>query len=485
MATTHRGHVFHIAGSPLVTQAAEHLVAFPDGALVVDDEAIILWCGDWKDLPAEHVNETVVDHHGAFIVPGFVDTHMHFPQVWCGDSYGGGQLLEWLNSCIFPSESKFEDPDYAHNAAVEWIDRLVTAGTTNALVFGSAFPHAQDFLFQEARDRGIRLVSGTGIQTVGPESASRLIVSEEVAVERVRSEIEKWHPLDPDVRRQSLQSVAVVPRFSLSVTRTTLAALGEVYDHYRDAGVYFTSHLNENARTGTGEIDSVKAAYQVTDYLDTYDGRFLPGSQVGGKSFLGPRSVMAHAVHCSDAELARMAETRTSIAHCPVSQLFLGSGTMPWKRTVAAGVNIAIGSDFGGGDEWFVPQMLNACFKVHISERTPVGIDPYPVNDESLSLHPAELLFTGTLAGARALDVEDRTGNFDVGKEADFVIIDPTEWDMFDKTLKGRYVPEDPIKARDECLFTVIMLAREKALTGTYVRGRKLETSTGASRKGA
>ncbi len=485
MATTHRGHIYHIAGAPLVTQAAEHLAVFPDGALVVDDEGIIQWCGDWTALPEEHAGADVVDHHGAFILPGFVDTHMHFPQVWCGDSYGGGQLLEWLDYCIFPSESKLEDPEYARIAAVEWIDRMVTAGTTNALVFGSAFPHAQDFLFEEARSRGIRLVSGTGIQTVGPDSASRLIVSEATAVEHVRNEIEKWHPLDAETRRHSLQSVSVVPRFSLAVTPTTLAALGEVYDHYRDAGVYFTSHLNENARTGTGETDTVKAQYQVNSYLDTYDGKFLPGSQVGGKSFLGPRSVMAHAVHCLDSELARMAETRTSIAHCPVSQLFLGSGTMPWKRTVAAGVNIAIGSDFGGGDEWFVPQMLNACFKVHISERTPVGIDPYPTDDQSLSLHPAELLFTGTLAGARALDLEDRTGNFDVGKEADFVILDPSHWDMYDKTLRGMHKPDDPIRARDAYLFAVIMLAREKALTGTYVRGRKLETSSGTERLGA
>ena len=129
MATTHRGHIYHIAGAPLVTQAAEHLAVFPDGALVVDDEGIIQWCGDWTALPEEHAGADVVDHHGAFILPGFVDTHMHFPQVWCGDSYGGGQLLEWLDYCIFPSESKLEDPEYARIAAVEWIDRMVTAGT--------------------------------------------------------------------------------------------------------------------------------------------------------------------------------------------------------------------------------------------------------------------------------------------------------------------------------------------------------------------
>ncbi len=474
----HRGHIFHIAGRALVTSAAAHLEQFADGALVVDDSGVIVWCGDFSELPLEFATFPVEHHVGCFLLPGFIDTHMHFPQVWSADSYGGGQLLEWLNECIFPAESRLADPEFAHQAAVEWCDRMITAGTTMGLIFGSAFPHAQDSLFSVARERGLRLVSGRGIQTVGPDSASALLVSEADAIALTRAEIQKWHPLDAEERKHALQFVAVVPRFSLSVTRETLLALGELYDEYRDRGVYFTSHLSENARPGDGEIDAVKAHYSVENYLDTYDGKWLPGSQVGGKSFLGPRSVMAHAVHCSDAELARMAQTGTSIAHCPVSQLFLGSGTMPWKRTVASGVNIAMGSDIGGGDEWFMPQILNAAFKQHISERSIVGVDPAPLVDDSVSLHPAELLFAGTLAGARALDLEDRIGNFDVGKEADFVVLDPSAWDMYDQSLRHRRRHADPFIDRDALLFTLLMMAREKALTKTYVRGRKLETST-------
>jgi guanine deaminase len=475
MTTVHRGRIFHISGAPKVDQAAEHLEHFANGALVVDDAGVIAYCGEWDALPEEFASAQVVDHHDSFILPGFIDTHMHYPQAWLGDSYGGGQLLSWLNDCIFPGESRFEDVDYARRAANEWCDRMITAGTTNGLVFGSAFPHAQDFLFETARERGLRLVSGRGIQTVGPDSAAKLMVSETDAIEMTRAEIEKWHPLDEEERKHALTFVAVVPRFSLSVTTTTLGALGELYDEYRDRGVYFTSHLDENNRPGDGEIAMVKKQYGVKTYLDTYDGKFLPDSKTGGKSMLGPRSVMAHGVHCEDVELARMAETGTSIAHCPVSQWFLGSGTMPWKRTVAAGVNVAIGSDWGAGDEWYVPQILNACFKQHISERSPVGMDTPVTDTQALSLHPAELLFTGTLAGARALDLEDRTGNLDVGKEADFVVMDPTEWDMFNQSLLNRTIADDPVKDRDALLFQVLMQSREKTLRGTYVRGRKLE----------
>ena len=464
MTTLHRGRIFHVAGAPSVHDAADHLAHYPDGGLAVDADGTITWCGHWADRPAEFADAVVEEHVGCYLLPGFVDTHMHFPQVDCGDSYGGGQLLEWLTHCIFPSEAKLADEAYARGAAREWVNRMVTAGTTTGLIFGSQFPSAQDALFEEARERGIRIIAGRTIQTVGPDAAIPLMTSEERAIDLVRDEIERWHPSDVTDRAAALQMVAVAPRFSLSVTPTTLAALGELYDEYRGRGVYFTSHLNENNRPGTGEIDLVKKQYSVRSYLDTYDGRFLPGSAVGGASLLGRRSVLAHAVHCQDAELARMAETGTSIAHCPVSQLFLGSGTMPWSRTVASGVNVAIGSDFSAGDEWFIPSVLNACFKVHISEP----------DDAGLSLHPAVLLFLGTLAGARALDLEDRIGNFDVGKDADFVVVDPSRWDHYSNTLTRGSRPTDPMAARDALLFTSLMAMREITLVRTYVRGRRL-----------
>ncbi|MET0864746.1 MAG: amidohydrolase family protein, partial [Nakamurella sp.] len=240
---------------------------------------------------------------------------------------------------------------------------------------------------------------------------------------------------------------------------------GELYDSVRDRGVYVHTHLNENDRPGTGEVAATLGAYQVNSYLDTYDGKFLPGSTVGGKSLLGPRTILAHAVHCQDGELARMAETGTSISHCPVSQQFLGSGTMPWQRTVAAGVNIAAGTDFGGGDEWLISQVLADAFKVHISEPGAAGI----------SLHPAELLFLGTVAGARALDMEDRIGNLDAGREADFLVIDPARWPPLLAAVGQGTRSDDPLLARDQTLFALLMTMREPAIAEVYVKGRRID----------
>jgi guanine deaminase len=465
VAQIHLGHIFHLTGSPLVTDAAQALVSIPEGALVVEDDGKIAFCGQRADVPLKYQSTRVSDHRPGFLLPGFVDAHVHFPQTFAGDSYNGGQLLEWLNQCMYPSEIRFADRHFAQQAAVEFCDRRIASGTTAAMVFGSAFPDAQDALFAETDRRGLRMVSGRGIQTVGPKPAEPLMTSEADAIRLARDEIDKWHGADTGDVKTARLHVAVVPRFSLAVTTETLKSLGELYDSVRDRGVYFHTHLNENNRPGTGEVAETKKTYQVNTYLDTYDGKFLPGSKVGGTSMLGRRAIMAHAVHCQDEELARMSETGTSIAHCPVSQQFLGSGTMPWLRTVAAGVNIAAGTDFGGGDEWPIPMVLNAAFKAHISE----------AGEDGVSMHPAELLFLGTLGGARALDMEERFGNFDVGKEADFVVIDPSRTPALKSVITTGVRSEDPAMARNQTLFGLLMSTRETSIAGTYVQGRQLQ----------
>ena len=233
---THLGHIFHIAGEPKVTEAASALKSIPDGALVLDDGGRIVFCGNRTEIPAAYESATTHDHRPGFLLPGFVDTHIHFPQTYAGDSYGGGQLLEWLTLCMFPSEAKFADQEFARQAAVEFINRRISVGTTAAMVFGSAFPHAQDALFTETQKAGLRIVSGRGIQTVGGETAQPLMTSEQDAIRLTREEIDKWHAADTGDVATALLHVAIVPRFSLSVTIETLRNLGELYDEVATAG---------------------------------------------------------------------------------------------------------------------------------------------------------------------------------------------------------------------------------------------------------
>jgi guanine deaminase len=462
-----RGHLFHIAGDANLATAEAALVSVPDGALVVDEAGHIAWTGAYAELPAEHGALPVT--RADFVLPGFVDTHLHYPQVHATAAYGGGRLLHWLDHCIFPTESRLADETVAARAAAEFVARRAAVGTTSAMVFGSAFPAAQDALFRAHAAAGLRLVSGRGVQTIGPPSAEALLTSEADALTLVADEIDRWHGRDADlnlaaVPDQALLQVAVVPRFALSVTRQTLRGLGELYADARGQGVYFHTHLSENASPDGGEVAVVRSMYGVDSYLDTYDGRFEPGSRVGGESLLGRRSIFAHAVHCTDAELARLAETRSSIAHCPTSQQFLGSGTMPWRRTAAAGVTIAAGSDVGAGDRWLIPGVLNDAYKVHLSEPGPAAV----------ALHPAELLYTGTLAGAQALDTDTTVGNFDVGKDADVVLVDAAASPALARRLEAGAWPDDPAEADVALLFTLLMELDEDAITSVVVKGHEV-----------
>lgn len=458
----HRGVLVHLSGSPDLAGAAEALCHHADGGLLVADDGTIAWSGPWDERPVD--DAPVLDHHGAFLLPGFVDTHLHFPQVHCVDGFGGGQLLPWLERVVFPAEARLADPDHARACAEAFCARLIAAGTTTSMVFGSQFPVAQEALVQRVEQVGLRMVLGRTVMTTGPSAAEALVTSEDRAVELVREEIERWHPLADAGRGGARVQVAIVPRFALSVTTGTLAALGELWHEYRDHGVYVTTHISENGGRADGEVAEVRRRFGVEEYLDVYDGRFLPGSRIGGPSLLGRRTVLAHAVHCSDREFARMAEAGTSIAHCPVSQQFLGSGTLPWRRAAAGGMTIAVGSDISAGDEWFIPRVLNACFKAHMNEP----------GDDAVALAPAQLLFLGTLAGARALDLEDRIGNLDAGKDADFVVIDPDRCPELEIVLSGRVPRDDPAEERDALLFGLLMAARESAIAATYVRGCRL-----------
>ena len=453
----HRGHVFHVTGSPDVATASNAVVQVPDGAVLVSSEGTIAWSGAWADRPS--VEATVVDHHGAFLLPGFVDSHLHYPQVHCVDAYGGGQLLTWLERVVFPSEARLAQPAFARQAALALCDRLVRAGTTTSLVFGSQFPAAQDALAEEVGARGLRMITGRTIMTTGPASATDLMTDDATAVALARAEIDRWQPAPG--RATPFAGVALVPRFALSVTPSTLASLGELYEEVREQGVYVTTHLSENR----AEVADVLSRFAVRDYLDVYDGRFRPGSVIGGTSLLGRRTVLAHAVHCHPRELLRMSQSGTSIAHCPVSQDFLGSGTMPWRAVVGSGTRVALGSDIAAGDEWFMPRVLNACFKAHVNAGDGAGT----------ALEPGQLLYLGTLAGAQALDMDDRIGNLDPGKQADFVVIDPSLSPSLAEVLDGRRPREDAREERDALLFALLMAAREPAVADVYVGGRRLD----------
>jgi guanine deaminase len=382
--TIYAATIVDTPGDPFAGDPADALAEV--GALCVR-EGVICARGTLAALAAEYPGEPVTRLDGGILVPGFIDTHVHFPQIRAIGGLGM-PLLDWLEQCALPEESKLAEVAYAREVAGEFLDGLLASGTTSALVFGSHFAPAMDELFGAAGQRGLNITSGLVLsdRILRPD----LLNTPETALADSADLIGRWHD------RGRLR-YAVTPRFSLSATDDMLDVCAQLLGK----GVWFTSHINENV----AEIATVAGLFPgARHYLDTYRRHGL----------VTERSVFAHNVHPDDAELATLAEHGASVAHCPTSNCALGSGLFPLRRHVEHGVHIALGSDVGAGAGLFLPkEALQAYFIQQL-----LGAD-------GLALTPVHLLYLATRAGALALGLDDRVGDFAVGKDFDAVWLRP------------------------------------------------------------
>ena len=382
--TLYAGTIVDTPGDPFTGDPDDALAQ--TGALLVR-EGVIRARGSFADLRGEHPDEPVTRLDGGLLVPGFVDSHVHYPQIRAIGGLGM-PLLDWLEQCALPEESKLADRAYARAVAGEFLDGLLASGTTSALVFGSHFAPAMDELFAGAEQRDLNITSGLVLsdRILRPD----LLNSPETALTDSADLILRWHD------RGRLR-YAVTPRFSLSASDEMLDVCAQLLGK----GVWFTSHINENV----AEIAQVAGLFPgARNYLDTYRRHGL----------VTERSVLAHNVHPADAELDVLAEHGASVAHCPTSNCALGSGLFPLRRHIQHGVRVALGSDVGAGAGLFLPkEALQAYFIQQL------------LGPDGLPLTPAHLLYLATRAGARALGLDDRVGDFAVGKDFDAVSAAP------------------------------------------------------------
>ncbi len=405
-----------------------HLRAETDAALLVRD-GVIVARGPAAELAVRHPDEPVVDLSGGLVLPGFVDTHVHFPQVRVIGGLGL-PLLDWLERCALPEEARLADTTYAASVAADFVSGLARAGTTTALVFGSHFAGAVDTLFAEATRVGLRVTSGLVL--------SDRILREDLFTtpERAHAEglalAERWHG-------KGRTRYAVTPRFSLSCSDDLLASAGALLGDVPDA--WFTSHLNENPH----EIAGVRELFGC-DYATSYENHGL----------LSGRSVLAHNVHPTDAELRRLAHHDSVVAHCPTSNAALGSGLFPLQRHLAFGVRVALGSDVGAGtgfslfkeglQAYFVQQLLG-----------PTGH----------RLTAAHLLHLATAAGAQALGLDDVVGDFSLGKEFDALWLRPADGSTLDVALRHA-------DSTDDALAKAFALAGPADVAAAWVAGTEI-----------
>jgi len=431
MTTIIRAKVAHTPRDPFVHDDA--LETFSDGAVAFEDGRILA-CGAYAEIAARHPAGETIDARDAFLLPGFVDCHVHYPQIGVIGAMGL-ELLDWLRTRTLPEEARLADERYAEQVARTFVRALIANGTTTALVFGSHFPGAQEALFAAAERAGLRIASGLVVsdRNLLPD----LEVTPEFAFEAGRALVQRWHG-------RGLLRYAVTPRFSVSCSEGMLEscrALGEEAD-----GLLFTSHLNENR----SEIEFVGELFGwARDYLETYE-RF---------GLVNERSVFAHNVHPSDDELVRLGAARASIAHCPSSNAFLGSGVFAMRRHLHHGVRFALGSDVGAGTG--LSLFKEGLMAYHVQMVWPDGH----------RLNPAHILYLATRAGAAALGLEDEIGDLSPGKSADFVLVRPPDGSTLQVALERTPTFE-------AALGTLFTLAREESIAQVRVAGREVDGRT-------
>jgi guanine deaminase len=361
-------------------------------------------------------------------MPGFIDTHIHYPQVDVIASYGK-QLLDWLNNYTFPTEIQFEDPDFAKETANFFLDELVKNGTTTALVFGTKHKQSVDAFFEASSARNTRMICGKVM--MNRNAPDELCDDVQSSFDDSQALIDQWHG-------NGRQLYAVTPRFAITSTGEQLGKAGELLKN--NPSIYMQTHLSENK----DEIAfTMKLFPERKSYLDIYDHYGL----------LGPRSVFAHGIHLEDEDFKRLADTQSSISFCPMSNLFLGSGLFKLETANKFNTQVSVATDVGGGTSFSMLQTLSEAYKV-------CQLNGY-------SLDAKQAFYMATLGNAKTLMLDDKIGNFESGKEADFIVVD-----LESTALMAR--KQSKCKSLDEALFSLMILGDDRSIAETYVAGEQI-----------
>ena len=420
-----RASILHCLADPGEEPQPGTFEYFEDGALLIDNGHVV-GAGPADSLLGDLPDNTVLtDYRGKLIVPGFIDCHVHFPQLDIIGSFGA-QLLDWLNQYAFPVEEEFADPEHAREVAGAFVDELLRNGTTTALVFGTVHAHSADAIFEAAETRDMRLIAGKVLMDSNCPEALR--DDPQSCYDESKALIERWHG-------KGRLGYAITPRFALTSSPEQLTAAGKLAREYPD--VWIHTHLAENME----EVEEIARLFPDSrSYMDVYDEFEL----------LRERAVFAHCLHMDDEDRSLMASKGGAAAFCPTSNLFLGSGLFDLGAIRAAGVRCGLGTDVGGGTSLSLLNTASEAYKVlHLQDQ---------------ALHAMRALYLATLGAAEALYLDDKIGNFEKGKEADFVVLD-----YEGSSLTARRTAA--ASTIDEKLFALMTLADDRNVDSTWVRG--------------
>jgi guanine deaminase len=431
--TAHRGKIAHCLGDPDLDPA--NFQCFDDGVLLVDQGHIAAIGPANTMLENLSPDIQVIDHGDDLIVPGFIDCHVHYPQIDVIASYGT-QLLEWLESYTFPAEAAFADPVHARASAEFFLDELLRNGTTSALVFATVHRESAEALFAASQQRQMRIATGKVL--MDRHCPAYLQDTAQSAYAESRELLERWHGQDRLL-------YAITPRFAVTSSDEQLRLAGTLAAEFPDALIH--THLAENP----DEVRWVRELFpHAASYLDVYQ-------QAG---LLRQRAVFAHCLHLHDEDYTSMASRGGGMAFCPTSNLFLGSGLFDLARAREHQISVGLGTDVGGGTCFSLLRTINEAYKV------------LQLNQQSLASTAA--LYLATLGAANTLGIDDKVGSLEPGKEADFVVLDHAATALVERRMQTAANIED-------ALFVHMVLGDDRSVRATYILGEEAHRKSGAA----
>lgn len=426
-----RGRVLSFIREPQDISDTSSYIYHEDGALLVEG-GVIKAVGDYAAVAAQKSPDTPeTDHRPHLILPGFIDTHIHFPQSQVVASYAA-ELLDWLNDYTFIEEQKYADEQFSEHIAERFIDELLRHGTTTVVAYGSVHPQSVDAFFRASERLNMRNIAGKVMMDRNAPAA--LCDTAQSSYDDSKALIARW-------RGKGRLDYAITPRFAITSTPAQLEAAQALVREHPEC--YVQTHLSENH----AEIDFTCSLYpDAPDYTGIYEHYGL----------LGEKTLLGHSIHLSEREIKALADSRSVAVFCPTSNLFLGSGLFDRDGLRDAGVRIGVATDIGGGTSWSMLKTLDEGYKV--------------LQLRGQRLNPLSSFYMMTLGNARALSMEDRIGTLDAGTEADFVVLNS-------RATSAMRLRMDAGSNLAQELFLLQTLGDDRAIVETYVAGQPVKTA--------
>ena len=422
-----KGTIFSFINNPFLVSVNDSVNLIEFGGVLIDGQ-FIKKVGKFSILQSQYPQAEIYDYGENLITSGFIDCHMHYPQTGIIASYGK-RLLDWLNEYTFPEEKKFNDINYARNIASLTLDLCIKNGTTTLASFCTTSINSVDAFFDQAQKRNMCVIAGkTCMDRNAPEY---LTDSPNSAYDESKRLIKKWH-------NKNRAYYAITPRFAPTSTPEQLDCLGSLWSEHPDC--LMQTHLSEQKE----EIDWVRKLFPKSkNYLDVYD-KF---------NLVKKNSIFGHCIHLKEAEIEMLKERKSSIAHCPTSNTFIGSGIFKMKELTSKKINVGLATDTGGGTSFSMLKTISETYKIS--------------QLNNFSLHPAQLFWLSTVGSAKALNLENKIGNVSRGQFADLNIIDFFSTHEIEQRAK---------RAKNfwQKIFPTLIMGDDRAIKSTWVSGKEV-----------